>query len=246
MAATPKLGFHSPTQKECKYKIHQNIHTSILFALFIPYCYRVRPLNGDSNQVWQFPKDKDIYDVDWIGIISRKKRVNCRIFSFIVLYLSIFIYLLQSLYGRLLVDSTTKLLVPKPQSLQPLKGRNGLTSANLLVRDSRTILVPQFTFKALAPGGLYSILVHYPYIVVVLTVAAFAVVCCGISLATVAVIVQYIQYYLKNVPIFYIISYFQTPTFGLEWATSLTPPGSQPPPTANLTLLLEGTTTRAW
>ncbi len=58
----------------------------------------------------------------------------------------------QSLYGRLLVDSTAKLLVPRPHPLDRLSGRNGLSSAPVVVVDTRTVLVNELVFKALAPG----------------------------------------------------------------------------------------------
>ena len=58
----------------------------------------------------------------------------------------------QSLYSRLLLDSTSKLLVPRPHTLDRLAGRNGLSSAPVVVLNTRTILIRDLTFKALAPG----------------------------------------------------------------------------------------------
>ena len=38
----------------------------------------MRPLSREPDQVWTFPKGKSVYDVDWLGVISRKKRVSTR------------------------------------------------------------------------------------------------------------------------------------------------------------------------
>ncbi len=53
------------------------------------------------------------------------------------------------------MDSTSKILVPKAQSLPALQGRNGLSSAGVVVLDSKTIMIRDFVFKAMATGEAY-------------------------------------------------------------------------------------------
>ena len=47
--------------------------------LFFPSSFRVRSLPTDASGetfVFQFPGKKKIFDIDWIGIISRRKKVR--------------------------------------------------------------------------------------------------------------------------------------------------------------------------
>ena len=101
MEVTPKLDSRSKTQRESK-SIRITFLTFIILLrsplisekLFFPFIihnnfffpsWSVRPLvplgNGaKSNHILQFPDDLTLYDVDWIGVISRKDKViglNC-------------------------------------------------------------------------------------------------------------------------------------------------------------------------
>ena len=43
--------------------------------------------------------------------------------------------------------------IPRPQTLpQTLRGKNGLSASSLVLVDSRTIMIKDFTFMGLAPG----------------------------------------------------------------------------------------------
>ena len=45
--------------------------------------------------------------------------------------------------------------IPRPQTLpQTLRGKNGLSASSLVLVDSRTIMIKDFTFMGLAPGKL--------------------------------------------------------------------------------------------
>ena len=55
------------------------------------------------------------------------------------------------MYSRVLVDEKVKASIPKPQTLQPLTGRNGLDSHEMVLLDSRTIIIKDFSFKGRAP-----------------------------------------------------------------------------------------------
>ncbi len=55
------------------------------------------------------------------------------------------------MYSRVLVDQEVKNAIPSPLSLERLRGRNGLASGPVVILDSRTILIPNLTFKGLAP-----------------------------------------------------------------------------------------------
>ena len=110
----------------------------------------MRPLAAKGikrNYVLHFPKEQSLYDVDWIGIISRHKRVRGNACNG---QLGIRI-LFQALFARVLVDTDAKLLIPKTQSIGRLSGRNGLSSSAVVVLDAKTILVSGFTFRGLAP-----------------------------------------------------------------------------------------------
>ena len=43
--------------------------------------------------------------------------------------------------------------IPRSQTLpQTLRGKNGLSASSLVIVDSRTIMIKDFTFMGLAPG----------------------------------------------------------------------------------------------
>ena len=50
------------------------------------------------------------------------------------------------------MDTTAKLLIPKAQPISMLQGRNGLSSKDVVIMDSKTIMIKNLTFKGLAPG----------------------------------------------------------------------------------------------
>ena len=78
-----------------------------------------------------FPEGKSLYQGDWLGVISRKKK---------------------ALYSRVRVDQV-KERVPRPHTLsQVLKGKNGLSSTEVVILDSRTVMVKDLKFKGVAPG----------------------------------------------------------------------------------------------
>ncbi len=58
------------------------------------------------------------------------------------------------MYSRVLIDEEAKRQVPKPVALPALRGRNGLSSSAVVVMDSRSIVIRDFTFKGLAPGNV--------------------------------------------------------------------------------------------
>jgi hypothetical protein len=83
-----------------------------------------------QNHILKFPKEKSLMDIDWLGIIDRKNK---------------------ALYSRVLVDEKVKASIPKPRTLQLLTGRNGLDSHEMVLLDSRTIIIKDFSFKGRAP-----------------------------------------------------------------------------------------------
>ena len=58
----------------------------------------------------------------------------------------------QALYSRVLVDEVTKESIPRPQSLEKLRGPNGLSSSEVVIMDARTLMIKDFNFGGLAPG----------------------------------------------------------------------------------------------
>ena len=97
------------------------------------FLHRVRPLSNDgvkSNYLLHFPKEHTLYDVDWIAVISRRRR---------------------SILSQLLVDQDTKLLIPAEKSIGRLRGRNGLTSSGVIVLDAKTVMIADLIFRGLAP-----------------------------------------------------------------------------------------------
>ena len=58
----------------------------------------------------------------------------------------------KALYSRVLVDEKVKNEIPRPRSVQPLTGRNGLTSREVVLLDSRTIVIKDFSFRGRAPN----------------------------------------------------------------------------------------------
>jgi len=93
---------------------------------------RTRPLRSTSGQLLQFPENKNIYDIEWIGAVDRQK---------------------DMILASLDVDTTSKLLVPRPQPIGRMEGRNGLSASSVVILDSSTIMIRDFNFKALAPGN---------------------------------------------------------------------------------------------
>ena len=102
-----------------------------LFTSTIPCrIQRLSKANAGKNYVLKFPEGKTILDVDWLGIIDRKNK---------------------ALLSRVLVDDRAKANIPKTLHLEPLRGRNGLTSTEVIVLDSRTLAIKNFAFKGRAP-----------------------------------------------------------------------------------------------
>ena len=119
-----------------------------------------------------FPKGKSLYDVDWLGFISRKKKVIIAKFIFDKLdtiklkpYCTscnkqITYSYFKALYSRVIVDDNIKEKIPKSQTLpQTLRGKNGLSASSLSLVDSRTIVIKDFTFMGLAPGKCQNTLI---------------------------------------------------------------------------------------
>ena len=97
------------------------------------FFFRIQRLsrsNAGENHVLKFPEDKTLFDVDWLGIIDRKNK---------------------ALYSRVLVDEKVKASIPRILSLDSLKGRNGLSSSEVIILDSRTIVIKNFNFRGRAP-----------------------------------------------------------------------------------------------
>ena len=83
-----------------------------------------------QNHLLKFPEEKTLLDIDWLGIIDRKNK---------------------ALYSRVLVDDRVKEAIPRPQNAPPLRGRNGLDSSEIVIPDSRTIIIKDLTFRGRAP-----------------------------------------------------------------------------------------------
>ena len=90
-----------------------------------------------QNHVLKFPEDKTLFDVNWLGIIDRQNK---------------------ALYSRVIFDEKAKASIPQPLSLPvPLLGRNGLESSQVVLLDSRTILIKNLSFKGRAPNTHFMI-----------------------------------------------------------------------------------------
>ena len=51
------------------------------------------------------------------------------------------------------MNDDVKEKIPRSQTLpQTLRGKNGLSASSLVILDSRTIMIKDFTFMGLAPG----------------------------------------------------------------------------------------------
>ena len=97
----------------------------------------VRSFTNDgvkANYLLHFPKQYNVYDVDWLALISKRRR---------------------TMLSRLLVDSDSKLSVPKAEVIDRLEGRNGLSSSSVVILDAKTVMISDFTFKALAPNTYF-------------------------------------------------------------------------------------------
>ena len=58
------------------------------------------------------------------------------------------------MYSRVIVGDNIKEKIPRSQTLpQTLRGKNGLSASSVLIVDSRTIMLKDFTFMGLAPGN---------------------------------------------------------------------------------------------
>lgn len=66
---------------------------------------------------------------------------------------SIFFSISQTMLSRVDVTSAAKYDVPRPEPLDPFRGRNGLSSTSVVILDTKTILIENFIFRGLAPGG---------------------------------------------------------------------------------------------
>ena len=90
-----------------------------------------------QNHVLKFPEDKTLFDINWLGIIDRQNK---------------------ALYSRVIFDDKAKASIPQPLSLPvPLLGRNGLESSEVVLLDSRTILIKNLSFKGRAPNTHFMI-----------------------------------------------------------------------------------------
>ena len=54
----------------------------------------------------------------------------------------------------MIVEERIKESIPRPQSLQVLVGPNGLSSSEVVIMDTRTMMIKDFTFGGLAPGEM--------------------------------------------------------------------------------------------
>ena len=100
------------------------------------YC-RVRSISNEgvkSNYLLHFPDQFNLYDIDWIALISKRRR---------------------TMLSRLLVDSDSKLSIPKAEVIGRIEGRNGLSSSSVVILDAKTVMINDFTFKALAPNTYF-------------------------------------------------------------------------------------------
>ena len=71
MEATQGLGIHSQAHRACKFG-HNN--RRVILKCLIS---RVEAVPRRSPLlVLQFPEGKSLYDVDWIGVLSRRKKVR--------------------------------------------------------------------------------------------------------------------------------------------------------------------------
>lgn len=114
----------------------------------------MEPLDTQVGQLLlQFPEGKSIYDVDWIGVLSRRKKVGglttgsvcheeCKYF--------------QKMIGRVLVLDEIKLNLPSPQVLGPLTGR-GAYSGDVVVIDSETLMIKNLVFGGNQPETFFMV-----------------------------------------------------------------------------------------
>ena len=62
----------------------------------------------------------------------------------------------------MIVDDDVKEKIPRSQTLpQTLRGKNGLSASSVVLVDSRTIMIKDFTFMGLAPGKALSFAMYY-------------------------------------------------------------------------------------
>ena len=108
-----------------------NVKLANLFHIKLNRVRQLTPNDSGNDVTLSFPEGKSLYQVDWLGVISRKKK---------------------ALYSRVLVDQV-KERVPRPHTLsQVLEGKNGLSSTEVVILDSRTVMIKDLKFKGVAPG----------------------------------------------------------------------------------------------
>ena len=101
--------------------------------------------------------------IGWALFLVRKRYGNARIINISIdnnainnemcCHLYDFNTTFQALYSRVIVNDDVKEKIPRSQTLpQTLRGKNGLSASSLVIVDSRTIMLKDFTFMGLAPG----------------------------------------------------------------------------------------------
>jgi len=96
----------------------------------------VEPVDTNTAQLLlQFPEGKSLFDVDWIGVLSRRSK---------------------KMVGRVLVTDVMKMNIPKPQTLGRLQGR-GAMSGDVLAIDSQTVLIRDLIYSGNQPETFFMV-----------------------------------------------------------------------------------------
>ena len=106
-----------------------------------------------SKILLQFPEGKSMYDVDWIGVLSRRKKV-----SHYTLFTSLVICLIapQKMVGRVVLTATTKKNIPAPAVLGPMSG-HGALSGDVIALDSQTLMIKHLVFPGNMPETFFMV-----------------------------------------------------------------------------------------
>ena len=109
--------------------------------------------SGSSMLVLQFPEGKSLLQIDWIGILSRRRKVNTKTSKYL---LRKTILPLQKMIGRVLVTDATKSSLPAARVLGRLQGRGAL-SGDVIAIDSHTIMVKHLVFGGNQPDTFFMV-----------------------------------------------------------------------------------------
>merc|ERR1711892_382362 len=96
----------------------------------------VEPVDTSVSQLLlQFPEGKSLFNVDWIGVLSRRNKKKV---------------------GRVIVTDVMKMKIPKPQTLGRLTGRGAL-SGDVIALDSQSLMVKDLIFGGNQPETFFMV-----------------------------------------------------------------------------------------